>query len=51
MSSVTPTFEQKTSDMLEQIEKGMERVYEQFTTNANTLVKQVANSEKSSKYV
>ena len=46
MSSVTPTFEQKTSDMLEQIEKGMERVYEQFSTNADTLVKQVANSEK-----
>ena len=46
MSSVTPTFEQKTSDMLEQIEKGMQRVYEQFSTNADTLVKQVANSEK-----
>ena len=46
MSSVTPTFEQKTSDMLEQIEKGMNRVYEQFSTNADTLVKQVANSEK-----
>jgi len=46
MSSVTPTFEQKTSDMLEQIENGMKRVYEQFSTNADTLVKQVANSEK-----
>ena len=46
MSSVTPTFEQKTSDMLEQIEKGMQRVHEQFSTNADTLVKQVANSEK-----
>ena len=46
MSSVTPTFEQKTIDMLEQIENGMKRVYEQFSTNADTLVKQVANSEK-----
>ena len=46
MSSVTPTFEQKTSDMLDQIEKGMQRIYEQFSTNADTLVKQVANSER-----
>ena len=46
MSSVTPTFEQKTIDMLEQIENGMKRVYEQFSTNADSLVKQVANSEK-----
>ena len=46
MSSVTPTFEQKTSDMLEQIEKGMKRVFDQFSINADTLVKQVANSEK-----
>tara|TARA_B100000963_G_C22622861_1_gene670820 strand:+ start:1258 stop:2604 length:1347 start_codon:yes stop_codon:yes gene_type:complete len=46
MSTVTPTFEKKTSLMLEQIEKGMIRVYEQFSANADQLVVQLAKSEK-----
>ena len=39
-------MEETIENLASQIEKGMKRVYEQFSASADTLVKQVANSEK-----
>ena len=48
MEEVTPKFELKTTDMLNQIENGIGMIHHQFAENSNRIVNQLSESERHS---